>query len=55
MCLQIRPARSNILALQVWAIKTKEEQSVFHYLPGFKQDSQLRVFVNEILFIELFI
>lgn len=52
MCLQVWPTCSNIFALQVWAIITKEWQSVFHHLPSFKQDSQLRVFVNELLLIK---
>lgn len=55
MCFQVWPTCSNIFALQVWAIITKEWQSVFHHLPSFKQDSQLGVFVNELLLIKVFV
>jgi hypothetical protein len=55
MCFQVCPTCSNIFALQVWAIETKERQSVFHHLPSFEQDGQLRVLVNEILFIKVFV
>jgi len=55
MCLQVCPTCSNILALQVWAIITKALHGVFHHLPSFEQDSQLRVFVNELILVKVFV
>jgi len=55
MCPQVCPTCSNIFALQVWAIIAKEWQSIFHHLPSFEQDGQLRVLVNELLLIKVFV
>ena len=55
MCLQVCPTCSNIFALQVWAIVTKAWQSIFHHLLRFEQDDQLRVLVNEVFLIKVFV
>ena len=55
VCLQICPTCSNIFALQVWAIVTKEWQSVLHHLQSFEQNGQLRVLVNDLLLVKVFV